>query len=30
MGYTQVMVLKDGYGGWKRMGFPTELKNYKK
>jgi rhodanese-related sulfurtransferase len=30
MGFPQVMVLKGGYGAWKRMGYPTEPKNYKK
>jgi 3-mercaptopyruvate sulfurtransferase SseA len=30
LGYPQVLVLKGGYGAWKKAGYPLEPKNYKK
>ncbi len=29
MGFPQVLVLKGGYGAWKKAGYPLEPKNYK-
>jgi len=30
LGFPQVMVLKGGYGAWKRAGYPLEPKKYEK
>jgi rhodanese-related sulfurtransferase len=29
MGFSKVVVLKGGYGAWKKAGYPMEPKNYK-
>jgi rhodanese-related sulfurtransferase len=30
MGFPQVMVLKGGYGAWKKAGYPLEPKKFQK